>query len=239
MEGHKHSQKNALMVPASIVVAGLIIAAAIFFKDGSAVPANNVPQQQAAAAENLDAMDPVTNKDHIRGSIDAPVKIVEYSDTECPFCKKFHTIMKDLLKDAEVSGKVAWVYRHFPLDSIHPNARKEAEATECAADQGGNDKFWAYLDRLMEDTTPSKAGDMTKISRIAGEVGLDVKKFNECVSSGKFAAVVDAQAKDAAETGARGTPWSIIVGPDGEKLKLSGAQPVTAIKQLIELALKK
>lgn len=97
----------------------------------------------------------VGDSDHLRGDPKATVKVVEFSDLECPFCKNFHRTMQQVME--EYSDKVAWVYRHFPLDSLHPKARKEAEATECAAELQGNDGFWAYVDKLFE-ITPSNNG---------------------------------------------------------------------------------
>jgi len=90
-------------------------------------------------------VDPVTEKDHIQGSADAPVVIIEYSDTECPFCQRYYETLKQVISSNK--DKVAWVYRHFPLD-MHPRARKEAEALECAAELGGNEKFWEYMDMI-------------------------------------------------------------------------------------------
>lgn len=90
---------------------------------------------------------PVDDTDHIIGSKDAEIIIIEYSDTECPFCKRYHEAMHQAV-DA-YDGKVAWVYRHFPLTSIHPLAQPGAIAAECAATLGGNDMFWKYLDALF------------------------------------------------------------------------------------------
>lgn len=115
-------------------------------------------------------MKPVSSDDHILGSISAPVKIVEFSDMECPFCKRFHATMQQVVK--ENNGQVAWVYRHFPLDQLHSKARKEAEATECATDQGGNEKFWAYLNRLMEVTPSNNGLDLAELLNIAAFTGL-------------------------------------------------------------------
>jgi protein-disulfide isomerase len=102
-------------------------------------------------------LDPVTEKDHITGNPQADVVLIEYSDTECPFCKRFHETMIQVMAEYGASGKVAWVYRHFPLDALHSKARHEAEATECATELGGNEKFWAYLNKL-EEITPSNNG---------------------------------------------------------------------------------
>lgn len=100
------------------------------------------------------ALDPVTEKDHISGNPQAELMLVEYSDPECPFCKRFHETMMQVMKEYGTQGKVAWIYRHFPLDAIHSKARKEAEAIECAGELGGNDKLWAYLNKL-EEITPA------------------------------------------------------------------------------------
>lgn len=97
---------------------------------------------------------PVSPDEHIFGNPNASIFIIEYSDLECPFCKRFHETMKQAMEKYGKNGQVAWVYRHFPLDAIHSKARKEAEATECAAEQGGNEMFWKYTNKLME-ITPS------------------------------------------------------------------------------------
>ena len=89
----------------------------------------------------------VSEQDHILGSLDAPVKLVEYSDLQCPFCGRFHPTMQRVAK--EYGDQVAWVYRHFPLESIHPNARPLANAAECAANLGGNDGFWKFIDAVF------------------------------------------------------------------------------------------
>ncbi len=236
------NQKYALAMPIAVIIAGVLIAGAVIYNGGKNANGNtvNAPQQQQVAQEtgDLEQMIPVTSEDHIRGDINAPVKIVEYSDTECPFCKKFHTTMKEVMAEYGKNGKVAWVYRHFPLDSLHSKARKEAEATECAAELGGNAKFWEYLDRLMEITPANNGLDASELPNIAEYVGLDKNKFNECLSSGRYAKKIQDHIDNAVATGGQGTPWSIVVGKNGKKYPLSGAQPISAIKQLIDLASK-
>lgn len=104
----------------------------------------------ATTDKKLDNLAPVTAADHIRGDINAPVKIVEFSDIDCPFCKKFHTTMQEVMKTYGKDGKVAWVYRHLPLTQLHPDAKNKAEASECVTEIGGKDKFWAFVDRLSK-----------------------------------------------------------------------------------------
>lgn len=93
--------------------------------------------------DTTDQVAPVTEADHIKGSLDAPIKIVEYSDYDCPFCSRFHDSMNQVV---EQNDDVAWVYRHFPLDQLHPNARTIAQISECIAEAEGNDAFWTFTD---------------------------------------------------------------------------------------------
>ena len=235
---------QTLAIPLSIVIAGAIIGGALFFalKDNpSPAPVAQAPQAQVAEQDVIKAlgnMKPVAVDDHIRGNPDAPIKIVEFSDTECPFCKRFHETMKQVMDEYGDTGKVAWVYRHFPLDQLHSKARKEAEALECAGAQGGNDAFWKYADRIYEITPSNDRLDVSELPKIAEYIGINVQTFNECLSSGTYAEHVAADLEDAVATGGRGTPWSIFVAPDGTKFPINGAQPYEAVKQLIENALK-
>ncbi len=98
---------------------------------------------------------PVSSDDHILGNINARIVIIEYSDLECPFCKVFHNTMHQVVEKS--NGDVAWIYRHYPIPQLHPKAFHEAEATECAWEQGGNKTFWKYIDKLFE-VTPSNNG---------------------------------------------------------------------------------
>jgi protein-disulfide isomerase len=109
-----------------------------------------IKDEVATTDLKLNNLKPVTAADHIRGDINAPVKIVEFSDIDCPFCKRFHSTMQEVMKTYGDSGKVAWVYRHFPLTQLHPDAANKAEASECVAELGGNDKFWAFVDGLSK-----------------------------------------------------------------------------------------
>lgn len=99
-------------------------------------------------------IDPVTDKDHILGSKDADIVIVEYSDLECPYCSRFHATMHQVMKDYD--GKVAWVFRHLPLEQLHPNAFNKAISAECVFDLGGEEKFWSYIDTIFKNAEPKK-----------------------------------------------------------------------------------
>ena len=228
--------QGSLSVPAAIIISGLIIAGAIVFSLGGGSPptaANSGGSEiHAGTEEPLEIILPaVTGDDHIRGPADAPIKIVEYSDTECPFCKQFHGTMSRVVADY---NQVAWVYRHFPLRSIHPKAPKEAEATECAAELGGNEVFWQYLDRLFEIKPANNGLDPAELPKIAEFVGLDKKEFETCLASGKYADKVASQENDAVNAGGDGTPYSVLITSDGSHFPIEGAQSYGLVKQIID-----
>jgi protein-disulfide isomerase len=176
------------------------------------------PSGQLAAA---------TDDDHVRGGdIDkADVVIIEYSDFECPFCSRHHPTMLQVME--EYGDKVAWVYRHFPL-SFHPEAKPAALASECAAEQG---KFWEYADALFENQTLLADG---YYATLAGELGLNANKFNDCFDSAKYQAVVDADTASGAAAGVNGTPATFINGQ-----LVSGAVPFASLKTIIDAELAK
>ena len=228
------NQQNTFTIPLAIIVAGGLVAAAIYFGAGSSNPtpiANNTDTQ--AVDINLVS---VTEKDHIIGDKNAELVIVEYSDTECPFCKTFHKTMKEVVQNYD--GKVAWVYRHFPIAQLHSKASKEAEATECAAELGGNQVFWKYLDKIFETTNSNNSLDPSELPKIATAIGLDGNAFNACLSSSRYAELVKKSVEEAIKAGALGTPYSVIVTRDGQKILINGAEPLTMVKAKIDGLLK-
>ncbi len=210
-----------------------------------AVQKLRVQRQQAeeqSRREAAGAVRPVDGEDHIRGSLDAPVQLIEFSDFECPFCKRFHRTMKRLMDEYGKDGKVAWVYRHFPIDELHSKARKEAQAAECANELGGNEAFWAYADRLYEVTPSNDRLDLWLLPEFAEEIGLDRAAFEACLEGdsrgGKYAAHIEADVQDAIASGGNGTPFSLVIAPNGTTFPITGAQPYAAVKAIIDLALK-
>ncbi len=241
MDETKSNQANqSFAIPGAIIIAGLIIAGTIYHKGGGAQPAGQTATP--GATDNfakLQNLKPISAQDHILGDPQAPIKIVEFSDLECPFCKDFHKTMLQIIQKYGPSGKVAWIYRSFPLDQLHSKARKEAEAAECAAAVGGNDKFWAFITKVFEVTPSNNGLDPVQLPIIAKGIGLDQTAFAQCTSSGKMATIVDAQYQDALKTGGNGTPFPIVITPDGKKLALQGAIPFEAMQQLIDGLLAK
>jgi protein-disulfide isomerase len=164
----------------------------------------------------------ITDADQIKGDDNAPVTIVEYSDYQCPYCANFNSTMNKVADN--YGDKVRWVHRHFPLDAIHKYARKAAEASECAGDQG---KFWEYSDKLFENQ--SKIND-SLFSKLAKDLNLNVDEFDKCVESGKFEDKVDNDYKGGSKIGVSGTPAIFI---NNEPVK-GGALPYDKLKTLID-----
>lgn len=243
----QNTKKRDYFLPASILIAAVLVSGALVYNVGKK---SGGPPGSEASSEPTTGMRPVSADDHIRGDPKAPVKVIEFSDLECFFCKRFHLTMKQVV--ATYGNQVAWVYRHFPLDDIHRKARKEAEATECAAELGGplgseasNDAFWAYTDRLFEITPSNDGLDLALLPQIAVDVGLDKTKFEECLKSGRHAARVQRDAEDALNSGVRGTPYSIVIAKNGQKFVIPGALPfesndpqIPSVKIIIDEALK-
>ena len=134
-------------------------------------------------------------------------------------------------------GRVAWVYRHLPLDSIHPKSRKEITAAECANKLGGNEKFWAYIDKVFEITPANNGLDLTLLPKLAQDLGLDRGAFEQCLASTEFDKFIEDSIADATRAGAQGTPYSIIISKSGKKTPINGALPYESVKQAIDTAL--
>lgn len=222
---------TTLGIPVAIVIGFALIAAAIYFSGGStsAPAAVATPEAEEAAID----IDPVTEADFIRGNPNAPITIVEYSDYDCPFCKNFHDTMKLIMDDYGVTGKVAWVYRQFPLAQLHPNAPRISEAAYCVGELGGDEAFWTFSDLVFSERDVQEPTNMTRLPEFAEKAGVSRASFNECLNSGRHTATVDASLDSGVKAGAQGTPYSVILVGD-QKAVINGAQPYPVVKQIID-----
>lgn len=177
---------------------------------------------------------PPDANDHRLGAADAPLTLIEYSDFECPYCKRFHPTAKALLE--ALPGRVNWVYRHFPLDFHNPGARTQAEASECVAELGGNEAFWRFTDTIYERTRSGGEGfPREALAPLAGEVGVDVQAFRTCMDSGRHRAAVDADLEGGLEAGIRGTPGIILLdNRTGEVEVIGGAVPLEELRRQVD-----
>ncbi len=161
-----------------------------------------------------------------KGSPDAPVTLVEYGDFHCPFCRRVQPVLQELMH--RYGDKLRIVYKDFPIDSLHPQARAAAEAARCAGEQG---KFWEFHDLIYAGPSDGSAATM---GRYAAEVGLDPERFEQCRSSRRYQAQVQRDLEEGARLGVSGTPGFFINGRF-----LSGAQPVEAFARMIDEELER
>ena len=167
------------------------------------------------------------------GRPDAPVTLVEFSDYQCPFCQRFFVAtLPALKKDYIDTGKVRYVFRDYPLDQIHPQARKAAEAAHCAGEQG---KYWEMHDVLFGNQQTLQP---PKLSEHARALGLDGARFDQCLTSGTHAARVSQGLTDGLAAGVQGTPGFVVAkttpGDAVEGALVVGAQPVEVFRRLID-----
>ncbi|MES2088163.1 MAG: thioredoxin domain-containing protein [Patescibacteria group bacterium] len=268
-------QKTQLSLPMAIVLAGIIIGGAVFFSRGGGQMADTslLPSSVVADSEPQEInIRKIDSSDHLLGNPNARITMVEFSDLECPFCKDYDVKLNLLMDQYGKNGDLAWVYRHFPLD-IHPKSPKESEAAECAFDQGGDPAFWDFVTRVFKVTPSNNGLDPAQLPKIAGDMKLDVAKFNACLANGDNADVVKKDFEDGLNANVNGTPNTVFVlstpliasseaklleinqtflrqSPPGTpnilvidktktKIQISGDLNMAALKQFIDLALKK
>ncbi len=170
----------------------------------------------------------------VLGDPDAPVTIVEYSDYQCPYCRQYTLeTMPQVVQTYVDAGLVRYVFRDFPL-SIHPNARKAANAARCAGEQG---RFWSMHERLFESqgewASQPQAQALEVFGRYAADLGLDADAFGECVATDRFAEQIAQDVQTGQQAGIGGTPSFVI---DGKILR--GAHPFSSFQQMVEAALE-
>lgn len=220
-----------LFLPVAIMVAAGLISGTLLYvnyaKSGTQLP----PGEKGEAK----VVDVSVDDDPVLGKNNAPVTIVEFSDFQCPFCRKFwEGALGDIKKEYIDTGKARLVYRDFPLD-FHLGAQPAAEAGECAHEQG---KFWELHDKIFasqakkgEGTIQFTVADLKQWSK---GVGLDGAKFNACLDAGKYKEEVAKDVQDGAAAGVSGTPTIFINGR-----AVVGAQPFAVFKAIIEAELAK
>jgi len=215
--------KSKLVLSGSIVLAALLISGTLFYNNMNGqlgLIGDNQPDPNARVDVSID-------DDAMLGNKDAKVTIVEFSDYQCPFCRRFWTdTLPSLKKEYIDTGKARFVYRDFPL-SMHPAAQPSALAAECAEEQG---KYWEMHDKIFAEQAKQGEGTVsygvTEIKKWAKEIGLSI---DQCLDSSKYQEEVAKDLADGTKAGVSGTPTFYVNGK-----VLVGAQPFEVFKQLIE-----
>lgn len=193
---------------------------------GVPTPPGNQPSPEPSAVRvEIEANDPVL------GDKDAPVTIVEFSDFQCPFCERAYSGAVTEFKNSDYfkNGEVNLVYKHFPLNSIHPFAQKAGEAAECANRQG---KFWEYHDALFAN---QQSLDVASLKKYATDLKLNTGTFNKCLDGGEAAGEVNKETTQATSAGGRGTPYFVVINnKDKSTQAVSGAVPFAQFDSAIQ-----
>lgn len=242
---------NSLFVSLAIILGSFIIASAIVLNrtNESTLVGKNVAKEALVPSNPSDDQVPKgpvvvsTDDDPVLGDKNAPLTLIEFSDYECPFCKRsFADVLPELKKTYIDTGKVKLVFRDYPLP-FHANGQKEAEAAECARSLSDDTAYFKFHDQIFTKTTSNGTGlALTELPNIAKSLGLNVTQFQQCLDSGKFAEEVKKDIADGSAVGVSGTP-SYFIGASSKDGKITGnilvgAQPFSAFKTLIDEELK-
>jgi protein-disulfide isomerase len=232
--------KKDYLLPASILFAAILISVSLIYNAGQKVKLEKESDYQEPKINNpeavLENVIPPTDKDRIKGNLSAPIKIITYSDLECPFCKRFHYTLKNT--KSIYGDQVALIFRHFPLTQLHSKAIKEAQGAECAYKLGGNDAFWNFIDNVFEVTPSNNNLDLNELPKIAKKIGLNNSEFQSCLDSDYGKDIIQSHYENAVNSGAQGTPYTIVINSKGKKYVIPGAYPLEEVKKIIDQAIK-
>lgn len=219
-----HVRRSSLIPLIFLVIgfaAGLGIGYFTWGATAAAVKTPSVALVQPSAVPANARLDIPVGTAPVWGPATAPITIIEFSDYECPYCKKWHAETWVQLQQA-YPNQIRLVYKDFPLYQAHPNASPAAKAARCANDQ---DKYWQFHDRIFTATSLSSQ----YFEKIAQDLSLDLLKWKNCINSTKYDADITADYQYGAQLGISGTPTFFING-----IRLVGAQPFAAFKQIID-----
>jgi len=222
----KNQPSSTYTVIGSVFIAGLIIIGVIIYS-GESSENNNTPAEMKIRE--------ASSEDHYLGDLNAPIKFIEYSDLECPYCQQFHLTLYEEIKPEYIdTGKIVWIFRNLPLIQIHSKAQREAEAAECVASLAGNDAFWQYIDIIFRNSPLNNGLNLSKLPEFAVQIGVNEKAFNECLQSGDYQADVKLDSDEAQALGATGTPFSVIM-KNGEIIgTLPGVVEASQLKNMFD-----
>lgn len=228
------NEQSSPAIPIAIVSGFAMIAVAIFFtSQGNKDSAESIAQQDSTETALQEGIPrPIDGTDYIRGNPNAPILMVEYSDYDCPFCKEYHETMSKVIDEYGISGRVAWTYRQFPLAQLHPNSPKISEAALCVGDIGGNDAFWTFTDLIFESRSFDEPTNVTKLHQYAETAGVSQDDYKSCMDEGRMKETVLASIEDGFNSGARGTPYTVLMVGDQEAV-INGAQPYDVVRGIV------
>lgn len=230
-----HKEKKQLTTPIAIIIGSVILALGLvgygYVSNGTSASSD----PKIFKGKNIGSDEPIFG-------ISKKVFVIEYSDTECPYCVSFNPTIEKMR--SEYKDRVGFVYRFFPLTQIHPHAQKEAEAIACAGKLGGGKAFFEYMSAMFSKKTPSNTQlKETGLKDLATQIGIDANALTECVTSGEMGDKVTESINDGVTAGVNGTPTTFVVTKDWKGLHvvatITGAQTEEYVRKAIEEALAK
>ena len=228
-------RKHLILGAGIIAIAFLLQPFSLLFVQTYIAPslAKAITGQNPDGTVSVEGKEINTDNLKVRGNNQAEIYLVEFSDYQCPFCARFHDTPKNVVDES--NGKVAWVWKYFPLTQIHPEARPSAIAAECVAKIGGSEKFWQFSDMLI--TNQARLSENLYKTE-ATKIGINAAAFANCIKDPAVAAEVDKNTKEGEDLGVTGTPSTFVVKNENGKLtvleNINGALPKSTVESIIK-----
>lgn len=219
------SVKN-LFLPIVILIGGLIVATAVYVV--------RIRDHVANGSGTPEAVRPVSPTDHIIGNPSAPIVLVEYADSDSEYSKKLQLTMEQLMTEYAGGNKVAWVYRHFPVTTLHGSAAMNALAAECAASVSTPTNFFRFIDAMHTIAPGASSFNPKQYGTIVSQLSLPKDRFDACVSSAAFEKQVHDDYSNALAAGATGSPYIILLVQGQKPRSIQGAPPYKTLKKIID-----
>ena len=220
-----------IFLPAIIIVAGCIIATAVYVV--------RIRMHVAKGSGAPEVVRPVSPSDHIIGNPSAPIVLVEYGDIDSEYGKKLQLTMEQLMTEYASGNKVAWVYRHFPITALHKNAVTNALAAECAASVSTPVTFFHFIDAMNAIAPSATSFNPNQYGTIVTQLGLPKEAFEKCVAAATFEQHIHDDYSNALAAGATGSPYVVLLVQGQKPRSIQGAPPYKALKKILEAEITK
>ncbi len=218
------------LIPVTIVIAGALIAVAVYVVHYHAV---------VQVSGDPNAVRPVTPSDHMLGDPAAVVTIIEYADIDAEYSKDFQQVMNQVIENYGQTGNVAWVYRHLPAAGVDVHAESHAEAAECVGALSGTNNFFKFINALQTAAPGENQFDPAGYDAVVQSLGVSTGDFDTCMANHTYKNRIQADYQNAGEIGATGSPFSILLIKGKAPSVISGSIPYSTMKQIIDAAITK
>lgn len=177
----------------------------------------------------------LTESDHVLGSKNADIFLIEYADVNCPFCRRLHPKLKQLVKNESAGTKISWVYRHFPLAVSADRVDPEEKALECAAVQGGDSTFFAYLEKIIAIAVGRENLIVKQLTQTAGEINLNMNLFNNCLANTTYDNRIFRDHWVGSAVGVSTVPHTFLLTREGVLEEVVGNKPLSVYEGIIKI----